>query len=95
MEGFTKIGRRWTLEYLPFLVRSKWFEENRSVQENDIVVVVDSNGPRNIWPKGRVVQVDPDKDGKIRVVDVRFSNGTILRRPVSRLCVLDVEKKEE
>ncbi|KAG5875871.1 hypothetical protein JTB14_012731 [Gonioctena quinquepunctata] len=86
----------WTLEYLPFLVRkSKWFEKNRSVQENDIVVVVDSNDPRNTWPKGRVVQVYPGKDGNIRVVDVKFSNGTIIRRPVSKLCVLDVEKKEE
>ncbi|KAG5900166.1 hypothetical protein JTB14_035311 [Gonioctena quinquepunctata] len=36
-----------------------------------------------------------EKDNRIRIVDVQLANGTILRRPVSRLCVLDIQRKTE
>lgn len=88
--------QRWTHEYLPYLVtRKKWHQESIAVKLNDIVVIIDPNGPRNIWPKGRVIQLYPAKDGKIRIVDVKLANGTVLKRPVSRLCVLDVQTSQD
>lgn len=87
--------RRWTQEYMPFLVRrSKWHKERKPIKVNDIVIIVDPNGPRNTWPKGRVTEVYPAKDGKIRIVDVTLANGIVLRRSVSRLCILDIENEK-
>ncbi|XP_074040766.1 uncharacterized protein [Leptinotarsa decemlineata] len=84
---------RWTKEYLPSLIRrSKWHGDSKSVSVGDVVLMVDPNGPRNIWQRGIINEVYSAKDGKIRIVDMKNSSGTIFRRPVSRLIVLDVIK---
>jgi len=81
---------RWVKEYLPSLTkREKWNKIAKPIKVGDIVIVVDDQGPRNQWPKGKVVAVFPGKDGKIRVADVKLEHGTF-RRPVAKLCVLDV-----
>lgn len=86
--------KRWTTEYMPFLIkRPKWHEDTTPIKLNDIVIIVDPNGLRNLWPKGQVIQIYPGRDQRIRTVDVKLANGSILRRPVSRLCVLDLDKK--
>jgi hypothetical protein len=41
-----------------------------------------------------VEELFPGKDGIVRVVAVRTTTGTY-RRPVSKICVLDVEKGED
>lgn len=87
---------RWTQEYLPTLVRStKWFKENKQIKLGDIAIMVDPSGPRNIWQKCKVIKLYPAKDGRVRIVDVQNSSGTIYRRSVSRLSVLDVRRNEE
>ncbi|XP_044751667.1 uncharacterized protein LOC123311663 [Coccinella septempunctata] len=86
---------KWSREYLPTLIRSsKWYRDNgeRSIQLGDVVIMVDPDGPRNLWQKAVVINVYPAKDGKIRTVDVRNSNNTIYRRHVAKLIVLDVKK---
>ncbi|XP_074028856.1 uncharacterized protein [Leptinotarsa decemlineata] len=84
---------RWTKEYLPSSIRrSKWHGDSKSVSVGDVVLMVDPNGPRNIWQRGIIKEVHPAKDGKIRIVDMKNSSGTIFRRSVSRLIVLDVIK---
>lgn len=86
---------KWSREYLPTLIKSsKWFRDSgeRAIQVGDVVIMVDPDGPRNLWQKAIVVNVYPAKDGRIRIVDVRNSNHTIYRRHVSRLIVLDVKK---
>lgn len=83
---------RWTREYLPSLIkRTKWYEQKRSIQRGDVVIMVDPNGYRNNWQRGIVVRLYPAKDGVIRIVDVKNSSGAIFRRPVSKLIVLDVK----
>ncbi|XP_074033089.1 uncharacterized protein [Leptinotarsa decemlineata] len=85
--------KRWTYEYLTYLTkRSKWQQETPSIRKNDGVLIVDPNGLRNNLLKGRVSNLYPAKDNRIRIVDVQLANGVILRRPVSRLCVLDVKR---
>ena len=83
--------KRWTKEYLPTLTnRSKWHEETQPIKIGDIVLIVDPNGQRNTWPKGKIVEIYADKVGNIRVADVQTVTG-IYRRPVSKLAVLDVK----
>ncbi|XP_062713903.1 uncharacterized protein LOC134290730 [Aedes albopictus] len=80
---------RWIREYLPVLTRrTKWHEEVKPIRKGDLVFIV-GEAIRNRWPRGKVVQVIPGRDGRIRQVDVQTSAG-VLRRPVAKLAVLDV-----
>jgi hypothetical protein len=55
------------------------------------VFIADGNLPRNSWPRGIVLRTYPGTDGQVRVVDVKTRTG-IFRRPVAKICVLDVEE---
>lgn len=82
--------RRWVQEYLPTLTRrTKWCERTDPIKVGDIVVIIDENNHRNCWPKGRVVDVFPGKDGQVRHALVQTSTG-IYKRPAVKLAVLDV-----
>ena len=65
--------KRWYRDVFPSLVpRKKWKVERRNVRVDDIVVVQDSiNAVRGNWTTGRVVNVFPGKDAKIRNLKVR------------------------
>ena len=54
---------------------------------NDIVLIMGKNLPRNAWPKGRIIDLHPGKDSKIRVVTVKTATN-ILKRPVAKLCTI-------
>ena len=63
---------RWMAEYVPNLIEQrKWLAHRRNLQPNDIVLVVEPNTPRGIWPIGRVIETLPGPDGIVRVVRVR------------------------
>lgn len=82
--------RRWVREYLPNLTRrTKWFQPSKPISVNDVVVVVDKKNAKNFWPKGRVLEVNPGRDGKIRSAVIQTESGVYVR-PVSKLAVLDV-----
>ncbi|XP_055642660.1 uncharacterized protein LOC129779285 [Toxorhynchites rutilus septentrionalis] len=86
--------RRWVREYLPTLTkRTKWVEETKPVQPGDLVIVIDDSR-RNGWIRGRIVEVTPGSDGRIRQALVQTSSG-LFRRPVSKLAVLDVDRLGE
>lgn len=56
----------------PLIVtRKKWKVERRNIRVDDIVVVQDSNAVRGNWITGRIVNVFPGKDGRIRNVKVK------------------------
>ncbi|XP_065363858.1 uncharacterized protein LOC135957111 [Calliphora vicina] len=83
--------KRWIVEYLPTLTRrSKWCEHTKPVAPGDLVLICDPAVSRRDWKRGRVVNVFPGSDGVIRRADVQTSSG-ILKRPVSKLAVLDLE----
>ena len=79
---------RWKREYLPTLQeRPKWNRVKRNLRVNDIVLIKDEIAPRNVWPMGVVSEVQPDKNGLVRSVQVRTSKAE-LRRPVHKLVLL-------
>ena len=81
--------RRWIKEYAPYLTeRRKWGTERRNLEENDVVLVVDQNSPRGIWPLARVVRALPGPDGRVRTALVKTRTGEYVR-PVAKLCLLE------
>ena len=80
---------RWRCEYFPgLIIRPKWTSETRNLAENDVALLVEANTLRDCWPLGRVVQVHPCEDSRVRKVDVKTQSG-FLTRPVTKLCLLE------
>ena len=67
--------------------RHKWTIPRANVQVGDIVLLVDELLPRGRWLMGRVLTVHQSKDGHVRSVDIKFSGG-ILKRPITKLCIV-------
>ena len=88
---------RWRSEFLPTLqARSKWHKEQRNLQINDIVVLIDESLPRCSWPLARVTQVYPSDDGLVRKVQIFVGKTrTTLERPVTKLIMLVPQDEEE
>ena len=61
--------------YPPLVLRKKWHMERRNVQVNDVVTYTDDNAVRGKWMLGRIVEVYPSQDGRIRNVKVKTSVG--------------------
>lgn len=98
--------RRWTREDLPNLQEGqKWKGLKDNLKINDILLLMDENFPRGQWPLTRVVEVVPSKDGLMRSAKVKTSstvvtrangeiktNTTILTRPLTKLCRLEIDE---
>lgn len=90
-----KFWKRWVAEFLPTLTcRTKWFEKSRPLTVGDLVVVVDPAHPRNVWPKGRIIEVNMSDDGQVRKAKIMTACG-VLERPAVKLAVLDVAQRKE
>ncbi|XP_036146070.1 uncharacterized protein LOC105830105 [Monomorium pharaonis] len=88
MEQFWKV---WSREYLHTLQqRLKWRQSCSNLRIGELVLVQNESLPPSKWELGRILNLYPAKDGKIRVVDVKTTSG-LYKRPVSRLCRLPVE----
>lgn len=82
--------KQWLDSNLPELTRrTKWHAEVKPLAIGDLVIVCDTNIPRGQWRRGRIVDVFPGKDGRVRTAAVKTSDG-IVKRPASRLAVLDI-----
>ena len=75
-------------EYLRELQRrTKWKKSLPNIEINDLVVVRDENLPPNRWRLGRVTQIHPGRDNRVRVVDLQTERGIIIR-PIVKLIIL-------
>ena len=82
---------RWLREWLPGLsARKKWHRERQDVQVGEVVLLISPDTPRGKWPLGRVLEVYPGDDGRVRVVKVQVGQGTLIRS-VTKLCSLEGE----
>ncbi|KAH1028258.1 hypothetical protein HUJ05_001633 [Dendroctonus ponderosae] len=84
-------------EYLTSLqVRTKWKAGTENpVKIGSLVILMENNTPPLKWPLARVIELYPGTDNIVRVVSVRLPNGTIVRRTLSKVCVLPVESAHE
>ncbi|XP_030609347.1 uncharacterized protein LOC115796997 [Archocentrus centrarchus] len=67
--------------------RSKWHKDTSQLKLGTIVMVVDPQLPRALWPLGRVTEVIPGTDGRVRTAVVQVKDKTYTR-PVARLIAL-------
>lgn len=89
---FDDIWKRWKTEYLCQLsARSKWRQQRSNLSIDDIVIIQDPNLPPGKWALGRIIELDPGKDGYVRVVSLKTKNG-IIKRPIIKLSLLPVHK---
>ncbi|XP_077369860.1 uncharacterized protein LOC144014155 [Festucalex cinctus] len=83
---------RWRREYLPTLQsRGKWQDIHPNLNEGDLVLLKDSQVKRNEWPMALVIKTFPDRDGKIRKVELkvtRSGSAKTFLRPVSETILL-------
>lgn len=77
--------KRFTERYLPSLQpRQKWQQSSPNLTVGEVVMVVDPQLPRALWPIGKVTRTIPSSDGTIRVAEVELG-GRIYSRPVAKL----------
>ena len=88
---------KWMRFYFPSLIiQQKWHVEHRNLCVGDIVLIQDSNALRGHWKMGRVSNVYPGPDKKVRNVEVEYKSSTEkdtsnfikVNRPVQRLVLL-------
>jgi len=81
---------KWKKEYRQFLLCSrKWTKDSNVLKEGDVVLIMESDLPRNVWPKGIIVKTYPSNDGRVRIVDVKIKDH-IYKRPAVKIIKLDV-----
>ena len=88
----SKCRRRLMKEYLSTLnTRNKWVEEKHNIVPGDVVLMVDPNNPRGHWPLGRIQEIFPGPDKKVRVVLVRTGAKDFVRS-ITKLCLLEIQR---
>ncbi|KAL1269065.1 hypothetical protein QQF64_031354 [Cirrhinus molitorella] len=72
--------------YLPELqTRAKWTADgDKPIETGTVVMIIDHQLPRALWPVGKVSATIPGADGKIRTAEVQVQ-GRKYVRPVSKL----------
>lgn len=80
--------QRWIACLHTLTPRKKWQETFDSVKIGDIVLVVGESKKRGTWKMAQIMSVFPGRDELVRVVDVKFADGTVMRRPVTKLIML-------
>ena len=72
----------------PSLVpRKKWNAEKRTVRVDDIVILEDSNSVRGNCTIGRIINVYPGKDGRVRNVKIKTSTSEY-KRPITTIVII-------
>ena len=85
----TLFWRRWTRLYLSSLQkRCKWQRASPNLNNGDLVLIIDENSPRGMWPLGLVTQVNVGQDGFVRSARLKTQT-TELVRPISKLVYLE------
>ena len=76
---------KWVNEFMPNLIRGqKWFQPERNVQVDDVVLLAESMQQRSKWVMGRVLETYLDKHGTVRAV-LPKTPGSTMKRPIAKL----------
>ena len=83
---------QWQRIYLPTLVpRKKWNKPRPNFKEEELILLKESSMVKNQWFRGRIYRILPNKDGKVRCVEILKPDGTILSRDVQSICRLEAD----
>ena len=55
------------------------------------VVQIREELPRGTWKLGRIQQIHPSSDGRVRAVSVRMPSGRVLTKSIADLAPLEME----
>ena len=81
---------RWNTEYLHQLQpRSKWWKSTPNLKVGDLVIVHKENAAPLTWNLGRITNINPGSDNKVRVVTVNTKNGEVTRS-VNKIYLLPI-----
>lgn len=84
--------RRWSDEYLTHLLqRHKWNRDLPQPKIGDVVLVKEDGLPPARWLLGKIIATHPGADNVTRVVTLKCNN-TLMKRPLSKLCILPVHQ---
>ena len=89
--------KRWTKEYLLELRTYHQVRQPRGGETPCRVgdVLLQEVRPRHMWKRGRVDELRPGRDGKVRTVILRTQDGGRLVRPVQLVIPLEVDQGGE
>lgn len=84
---------RWRLEYLNNMQQrtKKMCSKEPNLLVGQLCLIKEDNLPPYTWITGRVSQVHPGPDGRVRVATLRTSTGEI-KRSIAKLCLLPFEE---
>ena len=86
--------RAWTSDFLHTLQqRTKWRIARENLKVGDLVLIKDQILPPSKWLLGRILSVNPGRDGLVRVVKVR-THASTFNRSVTSLVKLPVSANE-
>ncbi|GFT29361.1 integrase catalytic domain-containing protein [Trichonephila clavipes] len=73
------IWKRWNVDYLNSLQqRNKWHFEKKNAKIGDMVIIKEDNLPSCQWSLGRINNIYPGNDSKVRVVEVKTTRAVAL-----------------
>ncbi|UYV67798.1 hypothetical protein LAZ67_5002101 [Cordylochernes scorpioides] len=88
-----ELKQRFLKEYLGALIQKSENIDRRQLKVGDVVLIGQENLKRMFWPKGRIVNLIPGKDGIVRVAHVKTSTGTLIRA-LQRLHPLEISSNK-
>ena len=81
--------KRWLREYVPNLqIRGKCGQSVQNIKVDDLVLLVDEQTPRSVWPMGRVIEAIKGRDNLVRTVKVK-TRQNVLTRPITKVVLLE------
>ncbi|GFT85140.1 integrase catalytic domain-containing protein [Trichonephila clavipes] len=83
---------RWKNEYLLNLrsAHCSTFINASQFNINDVVLIKDDQFPRNFWKLGKILELFPGRDGKVRACKIK-TDSYIIKRPVQLLYNLEIQ----
>ncbi|GFQ78449.1 hypothetical protein TNCT_281111 [Trichonephila clavata] len=66
---------------------------SRAFKLSEIALIKNPNRKRLYWPLGKVVELIPGRDGKVRTLKLRCSNSEIIR-PIQRVFPSEIQSAE-
>ena len=73
-----------------FQKRQKWLGIKSNLKVGDLVLVMDENAPRGLWPLGLIQEVSVGRDGLVRSARLKTVT-SVLSRPITKLVSLECD----